>query len=166
MKSLERILDHKTIERKVIRLAFQVFETFTETDQLLLAGINGNGYEFAKHIHHKLKEIAPFECLLSEVIVNKTNPSENGLMLYPEGDLKKIPVVLVDDVLNTGKTMMHAISFCMKSGSNNIKTLVLADRNHRNYPVYADFSGISLATTLQEHLQFEIENNEMNLYLR
>src|SRR5690606_12600802 len=115
----------------------------------------------------KIKEISPLTCTLVEIQLDKQHPSSAGTHLDIQGDrIKNHPVVIVDDALNTGRTMVYAVSAFIREGSSVIRTAVLADRNHKKFPIAADFVGISMATTLQEHLSFEIEENQLALYLQ
>ncbi len=161
------VLQHSQIEKKIQRLAYQIYEAFIDEKELILAGINGNGYALAAEICKALSSISPLQCTLLEIHLNKTEPSASGTRLSPEGyDLKGKPVLIVDDVLNTGRTMVYAVSAFIREGSSLVRTLVLADRNHRRFPVAADYVGISMATTLQEHLEFRIDNGTYSLQLQ
>lgn len=159
------VLNHKQIEKKIHRLAFQVFEAFLEEEEVIIAGINGNGYLLAEQLHKQLTFISPLKCQLVEIQLDKHAPSAAGTQLSTKESLKGKPVVIVDDVLNTGRTMVYAVSAFIREGSSIIKTVVLADRNHRKFPVAADYVGISMATTLQEHLLFETKGGDQTLVL-
>jgi pyrimidine operon attenuation protein/uracil phosphoribosyltransferase len=167
MEESSIILTHEQIERKIHRIAFQIYERFFKEEKVVIAGINGNGYELAKLIAGKLDHIGQSSCSLVHIALNKQDPRSNTTLLTgPEEDIRLKPVIIVDDVLNTGKTMVYAVSAFIREGSSVIKTAVLADRNHKKFPIAADYVGISLATTLHEHLSFEINENNMCLTLR
>lgn len=161
------ILTHEQIVRKIKRMAYQVYEMHVESKGLIIAGIADNGYVLATKIAEELKSISTLEIELAKITVVKANPSEATTQI--ETDLSKAKgnhVLVVDDVLNTGKTMAYGLFPFFRAGAATIKTAVLADRNHKRYPVLADFTGITLATTLHEHIAFEIgEGGEMQLYL-
>ena len=116
-------------------------------------------------MHKQLSIISPLQCILVEIQLDKHQPSASGTQLSIATSVKGKPVVIVDDVLNTGRTMVYAVSAFIREGSSIIKTVVLADRNHRKFPVAADYVGISMATTLQEHLLFEIKDGNQSLVL-
>lgn len=161
------VLNNDQIQKKIHRLAFQIYESFLEEKELVIAGINGNGYELAKILCQELQAISPIHCILVEILIDKQQPSAAGTQLK-QGDaiLRDKPVLIVDDVLNTGKTMVYAVSAFIREGSSLIRTAVLADRNHKNFPIAADFVGISMATTLQEHLNFSIGKKGYSLELQ
>lgn len=161
------VLDHDQIEKKIHRLAFQVYEGFLEENELLIAGINGNGYYLAELLCKKIREVSPIACTLVKITLDKQRPTAVGTQLdIDSSKARDKPVVIVDDVLNTGRTMVYAVSAFIREGSSVIRTAVLADRNHKKFPISADYVGISMATTLQEHISFEIENNELSLLLQ
>lgn len=161
------VLDNEQIQKKIHRLAFQVYEGFLEENALIVAGINGNGYALAKILCEQLENISPIKCTLVEIQLDKQNPSAATTTLNISGDeVKNRPVLIVDDVLNTGKTMVYAISAFIREGSSVIRTAVLADRNHKKFPVAANYVGISMATTLQEHLSFSISKSGYALELQ
>jgi pyrimidine operon attenuation protein/uracil phosphoribosyltransferase len=151
------VLNNDQIQKKIHRLAYQIYESFLEEKELVVAGINGNGYELAKILCTELQAVSPIRCILVEILIDKQQPSAAGTQLkHVSGVIGDKPVLIVDDVLNTGKTMVYAVSSFIREGSGLIRTVVLADRNHKKFPISADFVGISMATTLQEHLQFSI----------
>lgn len=148
-------------------MAYQVYEMNVENKALIIAGIADNGYVLATKIAEELKNISTLKIELAKITVVKASPSENTTQI--ETDLGKVAgnhVLVVDDVLNTGKTMAYGLFPFFRAGAETIKTAVLADRNHKRYPVLADFTGITLATTLHDHITFEIDTQgEMKLYL-
>ena len=146
------ILTHEQIEAKIQRLAAQVYECFCENpDPFLLAGIQGNGMELAKAIASRL----PVSCKLCTLSINKKSPDANEVRVdLPAGEIPQ-RVVLVDDVCNTGSTLFYAAAGLAKHQVSLLKTLVLIDRYHRNFPIHTDFVGLSLATTLQNHIRVE-----------
>ncbi|MFP5471967.1 MAG: phosphoribosyltransferase family protein, partial [Bacteroidia bacterium] len=104
---------------------------------------------------------------LSSAIINKQNPIEGNILFsLSKDDFKGKTIVLVDDVLNSGKTMLHVIADLTRFDCKIIRTVVLVDRMHRLYPVRADFVGLTLSTTLEEHIEVEFEKDEINAYLR
>lgn len=161
------ILAHAAIEKKIQRLAFQIHEEFLEYPTgIIIAGINGNGYYLAKRIHELTLKLAKHPPLLAEIKLDKVNPKANTTSTnLPHQHVVGKPVVIVDDVLNTGRTMVYAVSTFIREGCPVIRTAVLADRNHKRFPISADFVGISLSTTLQEHLNFEVVGDTMKLIL-
>ena len=161
-----QVLNDIQITRKIQRLAFQAYEEFIDNKELIVAGINGNGYELSKLIAAEIEKISPLKCVIIEIELDKTKPSAAGTKLKgPDLSIENKPVIIVDDVLNTGRTMVYAVSAFIREHSSLIRTMVLADRNHKRFPISADYVGISLATTLHEHLRFSIEENGYSLDL-
>ncbi len=166
METPNLILNHSEIEKKIQRLSYQVYEQFLNEKELVIAGINGNGYFLAGKIAEKVAAEAPFKVHLACITLDKQNPKAGATSIdLPLEIVKGKPALIVDDVLNTGKTMVYAVSAFIREGSPLIRTLVLADRNHKAFPIAADYVGISLATTLQEHLNFDVNDQGMQLIL-
>jgi pyrimidine operon attenuation protein/uracil phosphoribosyltransferase len=159
------ILNHQEIEHKIKRIAYQIYETFVDEEEIVIAGIAKNGYVFAEKIAETLRTITPIKVLLCEVIINKENPTESiSTSISPE-KYKDKGLILVDDVLNSGTTLVYAVRHFLDVPLKKFKTAVLVDRNHKKYPVKADFKGISLSTSLFErvHVVFEKDNNSAYL---
>ena len=160
------ILTHQEIEHKIRRIAFQIYETFADEQTVIIAGIASNGYEFAKRLGLILSEISTIEIVLCEVKVDKENPNSEISTSVPATIYQNKGVVLVDDVLNSGTTLIYAIKHFLEVPLTKLKTAVLIDRNHKKYPVKVDFKGISLSTSLQEHVSVVFENLNNHAILR
>ena len=151
------ILTHQEIEHKIKRIAYQIFETFVEEDTIVLAGIASNGYVFAQKIASQLEQISPLKIILCEVTINKQQPLEPvSTSLTPDRYSHK-GIVIVDDVLNSGSTLMYGVKHFLEVPLKKCKTAVLVDRNHKQYPIKVDFKGISLSTSSQEHVAVVFE---------
>jgi len=155
------ILNHKEIEQKVTRISYQIYETLGDEEELILAGISKNGYILAEKISTCLKKISGLKITLCEVFIDKTNPLNTITTSIEKDTYSNKNIVLVDDVLNTGTTLIYGVKHFLEVPVKKFKTVVLVDRNHKMYPVKADFKGISLSTSLKEHVQvvFEEENS-------
>ncbi len=159
------ILTNQEIEHKIKRIAFQIYETFVDEEEIILAGIATNGFIFAKKIATVLETISPLNVILCEVKINKQNPQlPIHTSLSPDQYSNK-GLILVDDVLNSGTTLIYAVKYFMDVPLKKFKTAVLVDRNHKKYPVKADFKGISLSTSLLEHVQVVFEEQDSHAYL-
>jgi pyrimidine operon attenuation protein/uracil phosphoribosyltransferase len=155
------ILSNRQIQQRIDRIAYQIYENNYQEKEIIIAGITKNGFTLAERISEKLSEISPIKVKLAEIIINKKNPlSEKIKVNLPEKELKDKVVIVVDDVLESGRTMMYAIDPFLKSYVKRLITVVLVDRDHHSYPIKADFVGISLATTMQEHISVELNGNE------
>ncbi|WP_396161181.1 phosphoribosyltransferase family protein [Flavobacterium sp.] len=159
------ILTHKEIAHKTKRIAYQIFETFVNDEEVILAGIANNGYIFAQKIATELALISDLKITLCEVKINKQNPQDNITTSIPTEDYQNKSLVLIDDVLSSGTTLIYGVKHFLEVPLSKFKTAVLVDRNHKKYPVKADFKGISLSTSLQEHIQVVFEDNNSYAYL-
>ncbi|MEL1244043.1 phosphoribosyltransferase family protein [Flavobacterium sp. DGU11] len=159
------ILTQQEIAHKTRRIAYQIYETFPDETEVVIAGIASNGYLFSKMIAAELGKIAPLQVILCEVTLNKEKPLEKVLTsLPPEGYTNKA-LVLVDDVLNSGTTLIYGVKHFLEVPLKKFKTAVLVDRNHKQYPVKADFKGLSLSTSLRERVQVVLTDDEQYAYL-
>jgi pyrimidine operon attenuation protein/uracil phosphoribosyltransferase len=156
-----KILTHSEIDHKIKRIAFQIYETFVEEESIVIAGIASNGYIFAEKIARVLQTISPLEVILCEVKMNKQNPnSEISTSISKEAYQNK-GIVLVDDVLNSGSTLMYGVKHFLEVPVKKFKTAVLVDRNHKKYPIKVDFKGISLSTSSLEHVTVVFEETDI-----
>lgn len=146
------ILSHQEIVHKTKRIAFQIYETFVDEHEIVLAGIAENGYVFAEKIAEQLRAISDLKVVLCKVFIDKQNPQNVVKTSIPATEYSKKGLVVVDDVLNSGTTLIYAVRHFLDVPLTKFKTAVLVDRNHKKYPVKADFKGISLSTSLQEHV--------------
>ena len=161
-----RILSHQQIQHKIRRIAYQIYETNVEEEKIILAGIAGGGLEFAKKLQRVLKKITDAEIVLCKVTMDKKDPLGSEVRTsIPEADYANQSVVLVDDVLNSGTTLIYGVNHFLKTRLKKLKTAVLVNRNHKKYPVKADFKGISLSTSLQEHVEVTFEARNDGVYL-
>lgn len=154
-----RILNHVEIEHKIRRIAYQIYETFVAENTIVLAGISKNGYVLAEKISLELQQISPLKVLLCEVFIDKQHPSATITTSLAKEEYANKSLVLIDDVLNSGTTLVYGVKHFLEVPLSKFKTAVLIDRNHKKYPVKADFKGISLSTSLQEHVQVVFDVN-------
>ncbi|WP_299158137.1 phosphoribosyltransferase family protein [uncultured Tenacibaculum sp.] len=159
------ILTNTQIEQKIRRIAFQIYESNNEENELIIAGIANNGYLFAKKIIEVLSEISPLKTVLCKVVIDKKNPITPITTSLVVDEYKNKPLVLVDDVLNSGTTLIYGVKHFLDVPLKRFKTAVLVNRNHKKYPVKADFKGISLSTSIKEHVVVEFKENEIIAYL-
>jgi pyrimidine operon attenuation protein/uracil phosphoribosyltransferase len=159
------ILDHQEIEHKIKRIAYQIYETFSEEEEIVIAGITKNGYQFAEKIRAVLQSISPLKVALCEVKIDKENPFSIITTSLTKEQYANKGLVLVDDVLNSGTTLVYGVKHFLEVPLKKFKTAVLVDRNHKKYPVKADFKGISLSTSSKEHVHVVFENNNNHAYL-
>ncbi|AWI25815.1 phosphoribosyltransferase domain-containing protein [Flavobacterium pallidum] len=155
------ILNHQEIEHKIRRIAYQIYETFVDEETVIVAGIADNGIVFAEKIKSVLEKIAPIKVLLCEVRIDKQNPNNPVTTSLTPSEYSEKCLVLVDDVLNSGTTLIYGVRHFLDVPLKKFKTAVLVDRNHKKYPVKADFKGISLSTSLLEHVNVEFKEESI-----
>ena len=155
-----KILSAAEIKAKIDRIAHEINESCYLEEKLILVGISGRGYDFAKRLHKELNVIAKFKLEILQINLDKDNPIENEIQLKQGETIKNTAVILIDDVLNSGKTLAYAAAFLLQLDPKMLKTAILVNREHHRYPITADFVGLSLATTLQEHLQVELGRSD------
>lgn len=156
------ILTNQEIEHKIKRIAYQIYETFVDEQEIVIAGIASNGFTFAKKIAAVLETISPLTVTLCEVHINKQDPQSSIRTSITQEQYTNKGLILVDDVLNSGTTLIYAVKHFIDVPLKKFKTAVLVDRNHKKYPVKADFKGISLSTSLFEHVQVVFDENGDN----
>jgi pyrimidine operon attenuation protein / uracil phosphoribosyltransferase len=159
------ILTNIQIGHKIKRMAFQVYETNVKETEVIIAGIKENGFQFAKKLKTEVEKISPIKVTLCEVYIDKKkpiNPVETSIGL---SELKNKSLLLVDDVLSTGTTLIYGVKHFLEIPLKQFKTAVLVDRNHKKYPVKADFKGISLSTSLNENVAVIFEKNNCRAIL-
>ena len=159
------ILNHQEINHKIKRIAYQIYETNVDEKEVIIAGIESNGYLFAKKLSSALKKISKIEPQLCKVIIDKKNPLSDIETSLPVADYQNKSVVLVDDVLNSGTTLIYGVKHFLNVPLKKFKTAVLVNRNHKKYPVKADFKGISLSTSLHEHVNVNLAGDNLKITL-
>lgn len=159
------ILNDQQITDKIRRIAYQIYESNTKEKVVILAGIKNNGFILAERIATALRAISPLEVILCEVTMDKKNPREMMTTSLDAEAYKDKSLVLVDDVLNSGTTLIYAARHFLDVPLKRFKTVVLVNRNHKKYPIKADFKGISLSTSMQEHIYVELKDKASLAYL-
>ena len=148
-----KILDSQQIDQKLNRMAYQVYETNFKEKELFIVGIDGNGYKVAQRIAAILESISSIKIKIGKIKLNKEKPwSVEPSIDFNEKDFENKSIILVDDVLNSGKALMYAVKLFLNKPVKQLNTLILVDRSHTRFPVKADFVGLSLSTTLQERI--------------
>ena len=161
-----KILDVQGIDQKIKRLAWQVYEKNAVEKEIIVVGISDRGLMFAKQLAAHMQEISNIKIKLAHMDLDKDNPynKEVALNLEVKEYTNKV-VILVDDVLNSGKTLMYAAKHFLTTPLKRLAVMVLVDRNHNRYPIKADYVGLSLATTLQEYINVELKGINKGAYL-
>ena len=158
------VLNQDQILRICNRFAFQILENSIDSDVIHIIGIKEKGFDIAKIVERELKSITKKNISLSSIKIDKKNPKDSVLS---DTNLNKNvdTIFLIDDVLNTGKTLIYSLSFLLKFNFKSIKTLVLIDRNHKQFPVKVDYKGISLSTNINDNIKLLNENKKLKAIL-
>jgi len=151
------ILDQKQIDHKIRRIAYQIYENNVSEKEVVIAGIFENGFIFAKKIKNVIEKISPIKVIMCKVIIDKKNPINPITTSLESKIYKNKSLVLVDDVLHSGTTLIYGIKHFLQVPLKQFNTAVLVDRNHKKYPVKADFKGISLSTSINENVSVVFE---------
>jgi len=159
------ILNHNEINHKIRRIAFQIYESNVNETEVILAGIDSNGYILAKKLKSVLQNISNINPVLCKVTMDKKNPGKAIKTSISAEEYKDKSLVLVDDVLNSGTTLIYGVKHFLDVPLKQFKTAVLVNRNHKKYPVKADFKGISLSTSLHEHVEVVLEGKNYEVFL-
>jgi len=164
---MQEILSRTDIDQKVNRIAYQLLENCFQEKEIFIGGIIGNGTVLAKRIAETIQSNSALKVHQFEIKIHKTEPWSNPIELSQDKSmLKNGYIILVDDVLNSGKTMQYALIELLQFPTKAIKTVALVDRKHRRFPVKADFVGLSLSTTLKEHVEVVLDENNQQAFLQ
>jgi pyrimidine operon attenuation protein/uracil phosphoribosyltransferase len=138
-------------------MAYEILENNLDEPELILAGIRDSGSVIARNIQQLLQQIGGMKTELIDISLDKKNPGE--ISLSQKMDFTNKVIVVVDDVANSGKTMLYAMKPFLAFQPKKIQTLALVERTHKKYPVKTDYVGLSVATTLQEHIYVDVEES-------
>ncbi len=158
------ILNERQILHKIKRIAYQIYENNSAEEKITLAGVATKGYQLAEKLREHLQEISPLEVNLCKIEIDKENPLLPIKTSLKKEEYTNTSVILVDDVLNSGSTLIYSAKHFLEVPLKKLQTAVLVDRSHKKYPVKADFKGISLSTSLNETVKVIFEN-EMKVIL-
>jgi pyrimidine operon attenuation protein/uracil phosphoribosyltransferase len=161
-----QILTNQQVAPILKRIAYQIVESNSVAKEIFLVHIEGQGKALADIIEKELLEITNQQIIRTGIKIDKTNPSiettQLNTALKPKSNAG---LVIIDDVLNSGRTMMFAITACIGLGFKQIQIAVLVDRSYKHFPIQANFIGTSLSTTLQEHINVQCRNGKISVYV-
>ncbi len=159
------ILNATQVGQKIKRMAYEVYEHNFKEKSIVIAGIDGQGYVLAKLLAKELKAISPLEVKLLKVSLDKLAPQQSEVTLDADlSELKKKCIVLVDDVLNTGRTLAYGLKPFLNIEVKKIETAVLVNRSHGLFPIYPQYTGFQLTTTINDHVEVNL-GKESAVYL-
>ncbi len=148
-----QVLNHNQVRQKIRRMAFEIYENNFTEKSLVVAGIDGQGYALAKELADAIEDIAPIKTSLARVYINKETPEKGEVTLdVDQGAAKKQVVILVDDVLNSGRTLAYGMKPFLTMEVKKIEVAVLVNRSHPKFPIQPQYTGYELSTTLSEHV--------------
>lgn len=159
MEERNQIMTTEVANKKLRRMALQVVEQNYDEPQLVLIGIKHSGSVIAGKIHQYLKEVFRGEVIVLELTIDKKHPLD--VSLDSDMDLHDKTIVLIDDVANSGRTMLYALKPLLNQLPKKIQTLALVERTHKSFPVDVDYVGFSVSTTLDEHILVEVDGGEV-----
>ena len=153
------ILNQSVAEKKLRRMALEIIEKNPDEKQIVLAGIRESGTIVAQNIQQCLAEFAQIKTELISISLDKNQPQE--VTLSKKIDFNDKVVIIIDDVANSGKTLLYSLKPFLDYHPKKIQTLVLVERSHNSFPVHPDYIGLSIATTLQEHIYVEVSEDKV-----
>lgn len=160
------VLDHDRIQRIIERFAHQLVEDFHQEKSIILIGISGRGVALCDQIVTQLLRINKLHVTSAELTIDKDSPYQTLPKLsIEEKQMQGKTIVLVDDVLKSGRTLTHALCHIMKTEVKQVSTIILVNRIHHKFPVRAEYVGISLSTNLKEHVSVSFQENNNTAYL-
>ena len=165
MEDKKVILNDDQIRSKLKRISYQILETNLQSSELIIAGIESNGYLIAKELKKILNDLSNIEVILCKVKIDKKNPRKPIETSIGKEQYSNKSIVLVDDVLNSGSTLIYGVKHFLETELLQFKTAVLVNRNHKKFPVKADFKGISLSTSLQSQVMVEFKGSKIEALL-
>jgi pyrimidine operon attenuation protein/uracil phosphoribosyltransferase len=159
MPDRKYILNKEVAAKKLLRMAYEILENNIDEKNVILAGIPQNGSVIAENIQRILSGISSLKTEIISISLDKRHPKE--VTLSKKLDLNNQVVIIIDDVVSSGKTLLYALKPFLEYQPKKIQTLVLVERSYKNFPVRPDYVGLSLSTTLQEHIFVEVTGNEV-----
>ena len=162
------ILNQQQIQQKLDRIAYQILEDNFDEEEILIAGILPRGDNIANRLKTILDGIAPFSTKLLTIELDKQSSSLQAKINFNVADCSGKVVILVDDVLNSGKTLAYGFGVFIDVPLKKLRTAVLIDRNPKSFPITTDFAGVALSTVIKEHVDVVLdeEGEEDAVYLR
>ena len=161
----DKIKDGIAIKSSLKRIAYQIYENNIEEKSIVIVGIGNRGKILSNLLGNSIKSICDLNLIFVSLSIKKKK-----LLKVVESDIsleeiKNKSIIIVDDVLNTGGTLIYAVSYFLKIPVKKIQTAVMVNRNHKKFPIKADFKGISLSTSVNEHISVVLEGNKIGIYL-
>ena len=161
----KKILDKEQIQEKIKRISYEIYEENFDDKSILICGIEKNGSIIAKKIIKELESICDIKIEFISINLNKKNPLNSVEIKSSKNNIINKSIVLIDDVSNTGKTLIHVIKELIKFEPKKINTAVLVNRDHTLFPIKINFIGLSLSTSIKSHIEVTLDNKDIGAYL-
>ena len=165
MKDEIKILNKQQIAQKILRLSWQIYENNFEEKEIVLVGIGEKGFLIAESVKSHLSKISHFKTILSKISFSSDESLNNIKLSLDEDEYKNKSVILIDDVLHSGKTLMYASKPFLNTTLKKMAIMVLVNRDHNSFPIKAKYVGLSLSTTLKEYIRVDLSNKNSGVYL-
>lgn len=160
------VLEDGQVRKKISRMAYEIYENNFEEKGLVLAGIDGQGYTLAQLLQQELQSISPLDCSVIKISIDKTAPETSEVQLdVAVKELSRKNIIIVDDVLNTGRILTYAMKPFLSMIVKKIEVAVLVNRSHSLFPVLPKYTGYELSTTLSDHIEVELKK-KFAVYLK
>lgn len=161
-----QVLTHQQVEQKIRRIAFEIYENNFQEKQIVLAGIYDKGYQLAALIKKQLHQITDADLHLLKIELDKSAPTQSEIKLDQDLEaFKKIVIILIDDVLNTGRTLAYSLRPFLKVSVKKIEVAVLVNRSLTQFPISCKYTGYELSTTIDDHVEVILNEKEMGVFL-
>jgi len=163
-----QILTGRKVDQKINRMAIEICERHYDNDHIILAGINNNGYHFAQLLLKAINDFNGLTVDLTRINLSPAAPTSADIRIdLTDREIEHRHVIIVDDVANTGRTLFYACKSLMNVVPKQVEVAALIDRTHKNWPIQVDYTGLSLATTIQDHIVVDLtEGPSRGVYLR
>lgn len=161
----KKILDNSQIKRKIKRISLQIIESNINEKEIILAGVEKNGFLLAKELNKEINNLSDLNTVVCNIKIDKQNPINSTSISINLSGYQSKSIVVIDDVLNSGSTLMYAVKYFLETDLKQLKTAVLVDRNHKKFPIKADFKGVSLSTSLQNHVNVVFNEDSIEAFL-
>ena len=160
-----KILDKKQIEDKIKRISYEIYEENFDDESIIICGIEKNGSIIAKKVIKELESICNIKIELISATLNKKKPLNTVEIKSKQNTIKDKSIILIDDVSNTGRTLIYVLNKLTKFEPKKINTAILVNRDHSLFPIKINFVGLSLSTSINNHIEVILDKNEMAAYL-
>jgi pyrimidine operon attenuation protein/uracil phosphoribosyltransferase len=166
MSETNIILNKKETLQKIKRIAYEIYERNYQEKEIVIAGIYDKGFFFGELLVKELQQICDLKITLVKITLDKSAKAQSEIKLDTDiNSLKDKVVVVTDDVLNTGRTLVYSLQPFLTISLKKLQTAVIVNRSHNNFPVTPDYIGYSIATTLKEHIDVVFDESKFGVYM-